>query len=168
MRAQYEPVTHPYSPVFSATSRVLILGTIASPASRQNGFYYAHPANRFWRIFEILFDSEIPPTPAGRRQFLLSRNIALWDVLKSCTIRNAEDASIRDAVPNDMRVVLSAAPIKAVFTTGQTATNLYKRLCLSAQCPLEPHPLPSTSPANARYSLAQLIEEYRSILPYLQ
>ena len=167
MRAQPAQVTHPYPPVFSADSRILILGTIASPKSRETGFYYGHPANRFWRILEILFDTEIPPTPQGRKQFLLCHNIALWDVLKSCTIVNAEDASIRNAVPNDMQAVLSAAPIRAVFTTGQTAARLYTQFCLPTHPALELHPLPSTSPANARYSLARLVEEYRILLSYL-
>lgn len=95
-------VLHELPPVFNEQSRVLFLGTIPSPKSREKGFYYAHPQNRFWPVLAAVFGEEIPQTTEERRAFALSHGIALWDVLASCTIRGADDQSIKDPVPNDL------------------------------------------------------------------
>lgn len=159
-----ETVTHTLEPIFDGRSRVLVLGTMPSPASRGRGFYYAHPQNRFWRVMERLFglaDGALADN-AARRAFLLGRRIALWDVLASCRIEGASDASISDAVPNDLSRVLAAAPVERVFTTGATATRLYRRLC-EPVTGLPATGLPSTSPANARMRLDDLVEAYRPL-----
>ncbi len=159
-------VEHPIAPVYDENSKILILGTMPSPMSRQCAFYYAHPQNRFWRILFALL--ECPPFTDNnaRRALCLSRGIALWDVLHSCTIKGASDASIRDAIPNDIPRILAKANIRAIFTTGKTAGALYRRLC-------EPDTgraavvLPSPSAANAAMRFDVLVEHYRVILPYL-
>lgn len=157
-----ERVEHAFEPVFDAASRVLVLGTMPSPASRETGFYYGHPRNRFWPVMARLFDEPVPRGPAERRSFALRRRIALWDVLASCEIRGAADASIADPVPNDLRLVVDSAPIAAVFATGATAWRLYRRLC-EEQVGLPAVKLPSTSPANASWSLERLVEAYRAV-----
>lgn len=159
-------VFHTLEPVFDRLSRVLILGSIPSPKSREIGFYYGHPRNRFWPVLGAVLYEEIPDSAEGKRALLYRRRIALWDVLQSCAIEGAADGSIRNPAPNDLSLILSAAPIRAVFTTGGKAAALYRRLCLP-QTGIEAIPLPSTSPANCACPFERLCECYRAILPYL-
>lgn len=160
-------VTHEIQPVFDSRSRVLLLGTMPSPASREQGFYYGHPQNRFWRVLAAIFDEPVPRTIEEKRDMLLRHHIALWDVLASCEIEGASDASIRDAQPNDLARIFDAADIRAVFATGTKAGELYRKLIeptLGVPCTT----LPSTSPANAKMKLADLIDAYgKALLPLL-
>ncbi len=159
-------VTHTLAPVYDQGSRVLILGTMPSPKSREYGFYYSHPQNRFWRVLSALFQEPLPQNNAEKEALVRSHHIALWDVLASCEIQGANDASIRRPVANDLRPVLEAAPIRAIFTTGQKATLLYHRLCLN-QTGRESIYLPSPSAANCRNcSLDDLIQAYAILLEY--
>ena len=158
-----ERITHAFSPVFNNESRVLILGTMPSPKSRENGFYYSHPRNRFWPVMAAVFEEKTPITPAERTVFLLRNKIALWDVLKECDIEGASDSSIKNAVPNDLSVILNSADIKAIFTTGTTAAKLYKKHT-EPKTGIAAISLPSTSPANAKISFEALLEEYKIIL----
>ena len=160
-------VTHEFKPIFDETSRVLMLGTMPSPKSREVGFYYGHPRNRFWKVVSAVCGEPCPETKEEKIAFALRNHIAVWDVLASCEIRGAEDGSIRNPVPNDMDVILKHADIQAVFATGAKAAQLYKRHCypktgIPAVC------LPSTSPANCRTSYEELCEAYRVILPYIK
>ena len=160
-------VTHEIQPVFDSRSRVLLLGTMPSPASREQGFYYGHPQNRFWRVLAAIFDEPAPRTIEEKHDMLLRHHIALWDVLASCEIEGASDASIRDAQPNDLARIFDAADIRAVFATGTKAGELYRKLIeptLGAPCTT----LPSTSPANAKMKLADLVNAYgKALLPLL-
>ena len=160
-------VTHEIQPVFDSRSRVLLLGTMPSPASREQGFYYGHPQNRFWRMLAAIFDEPVSRTIEEKRDMLLRHHIALWDVLASCEIEGASDASIRDAQPNDLARIFDAADIRAVFATGTKAGELYRKLIeptLDAPCTT----LPSTSPANAKMKLADLVDAYgKALLPLL-
>lgn len=164
-------VTHTIEPVFDARSRILILGTMPSPKSREVGFYYGHPQNRFWRVMERLFRLEDRSLAGNgeRRAFLLRERMALWDVLASCTMAGASDASITDPVPNDLARILGTAPIRHVFTTGGTAGRLCRRFDapLLAQRGIGYTVLPSTSAANARMRLEDLVAAYRPILSWL-
>lgn len=162
-----ETVAHPIVPVWNKESRVLILGTMPSPKSREQGFYYAHPQNRFWPVLAKLFEEPTPQGSEQRRAFALQHRIALWDVLASCEITGASDSSIRNPVPNPIEDLLNGSQIRAVFTTGATAFRLYQKLCLP-KTGLPASALPSTSPANCRVSFEALCEAYRVILPYLR
>ena len=162
-----EHILHPFGPVFDEHSRVLVLGTLPSPKSREQGFYYGHPRNRFWPVLAEVFGEETPKTPAERRAFALRHRIALWDVLSECDIEGAADSSIKNPVPSDVPALLKKAPVAAVFTTGATATRLYKKF-IEPKTGLAPIPLPSTSPANARLGLSALASEYRKILEYTE
>ena len=152
-------VTHTLEPIYDGDSRVLVLGTMPSPKSREVRFYYGNPQNRFWRVLAALWDEAVPETNEARRDFCLGHHIALWDVLSSCRITGASDASIVDAVPNEVWRVLRSAPIERVLTTGSTATRLYREL-LEQRCEMPCVGLPSTSPANARMRLPDLVEAY--------
>ena len=112
-------LTHPFDPIYDRTSRILILGTMPSPKSRENKFYYTHPQNRFWRVISELLGEPIPQTNQERTAFLLKNHIALWDVLRSCDIHGAEDSSIRQAAVNDFSKILSHSSIAQIFTTGK-------------------------------------------------
>ena len=172
-------ITPEIPPVWNSESRILILGTIPSPASRDAGFFYMHPQNRFWKVVSAVFGEELnfsnsatknpelkPLVIQERRDFLLSHKIALWDVLSSCDINGASDASIKNAVPNDFTKILSNSKITNVFCTGKTAYNLWNKFCAEkyeAQFNLKTECLPSTSPANAAWTFERLVEEYRKI-----
>lgn len=162
-----EHITHTIEPVFDANSRILILGTMPSPKSRETQFYYGHPQNRFWKVLAAVLEEEVPQTIPEKRELLLGHRIALWDVLAECEITGASDSSIREPVANDLSLILDQAPIQAVFTTGATAWKLYTRL----QQPLtgiRAVRLPSTSPANCAVNLEALTEAYQAILPWLE
>ncbi len=160
-------VTHEFDAFFDKDSRVLILGTIPSPKSREQGFYYGHPQNRFWKVLADVLDEEFPQTVEERKGFLKRNHIALWDVLESCEIKGASDVSIRNARPNDMNRILQVADIRAIFATGAKAAQLYKKLCFP-ECGVEAVRLPSTSPANCGCSYETLREAYSQICDYVR
>ncbi len=154
---------HPFDPVYDANSRTLILGSFPSVRSREEGFYYGHPRNRFWPLLARCFGEPLPQTVAEKRQLLLGHHIALWDVLASCDITGSSDSSIRSAVPNDLARILDHAPIEKVLCNGATAGKLCRQYSRE-MLPAEPVVLPSTSPANASWSLDRLGERWG---PYL-
>lgn len=162
-----DTVFHELPPVFDKESRILVLGTIPSPKSREQGFYYGHPRNRFWKMMALVFEEPMPETVEERRTMALRNHVAIWDVLASCTIRGAEDASIRDVVPNDIRLILSQADIRAVFTTGAKAAALYRKYC-EPVCSMPCISLPSTSPANCRMKDEELLQYYRQLRQYTE
>ena len=156
-------IEHSIDPIFDARSRLLMLGTMPSPKSREQGFFYGHPQNRFWKVIAAVFSAPVPKSIPEKRAFLLEHRIALWDVLASCEIAGASDASIRNPKPNDLRSILDRAPIERIFCTGAKAAQLYRRLC-EPTTGIPCLQLPSTSPANAAMRLDDLIEVYRSAL----
>ena len=163
-----QQVRHDINPVFDGRSRVLLLGTMPSPASREAGFFYGHPRNRFWRVLAAIFDEPVPRSVADKRDLLARRRIALWDVLASCAIEGASDASIADPEPNDIGRILNTAQIEAVLCTGAKAGELYRKL-VEPQAGMACEVLPSTSPANAKMSLDDLTRAYRAaLMPHLE
>lgn len=162
-----EHIIHSIEPVFDAESRVLILGTMPSPKSREVQFYYGHPQNRFWRVLAAVLGEELPQSVPEKEAMLLRHRIALWDVLAECEITGASDSSIRNPVANDLSVILGHAPVQAVFTTGATAWKLYTRL-QKPHTGIEAVRLPSTSPANCAVKMEALTEAYKAILPWLE
>ncbi|NLL51119.1 MAG: DNA-deoxyinosine glycosylase [Peptococcaceae bacterium] len=160
-------VEHTIAPFFDANSRILILGTMPSPKSREAGFYYGHPQNRFWRVLAEVLAEKLPNTIEEKKLMLKTHRIALWDVLKTCEIRGADDNSIRNPIVNDIQSILSRSAIQGIYTTGKKATSLYNKYCY-AKTGMEAVYLPSTSPANcARYSYEDLVKAYRTILDHL-
>lgn len=155
-----ERVFHELAPVYDERSRVLILGTMPSPKSREAGFYYMHPQNRFWKMLSAVLGEPLPPAAEERRGMCLRHNIALWDVLASCDINGAADGSIKNAVPNDIRRLFSECTIAAVFTTGKKAHEMYRRFFPDLT---EDICLPSTSPANRTITEEKMLEEYRAV-----
>jgi len=163
--AQRQKVEHGIPPTYDANSRVLVLGTMPSPASREGGYNYGHPRNRFWQVLAQLAGEPVPTTNERKRDFCLRHHIALWDVLAECEIAGASDASIANAKPNDLSLIFEAAPIEAVFCTGAKAHELYRRLC-EPTCGVPAVRLPSTSPANAACGMERLLAEYAAIFEH--
>ena len=157
-----ETVSHPIPPVFDENSRILILGSFPSVRSREQQFFYGRPQNRFWRVLAGVLDCPVPGTVEEKKALLLSHGIALWDVIARCEITGSADASIRSVVPNDLTGLLSTGHIERIYCNGGTAAALYRKYLLP-HTGMEAVPLPSTSPANARCSVNDLIEAWSVI-----
>jgi TDG/mug DNA glycosylase family protein len=159
-----------FSPIFSAQSRALILGTWPSPKSRAMSFYYGHPQNRFWPMMAALTGEPVPAVEdiEAKKHIILAHGLALWDTLASCEIVGASDASIRAEVANDVPALLRQAPIQAVFCNGAIAYKIYEKHLRKA-CGIEAVRLPSTSPANASVSREKLQQIWgKELAEYLQ
>jgi len=154
-------IAHPIPPVFNERSRILILGSFPSQKSRETAFFYGHPQNRFWCVIASVCGRDVPQTIDEKRAMLLEEKIALWDVIASCDIEGSADSSIRNAVPNDLDVIFCTAKIEKIVVNGKTAQKYYSKYQEkkhgSAIC------LPSTSPANAAWSLERLTDAWRVI-----
>lgn len=157
---------HTIDPVYDENSKVLILGSFPSVKSREQQFFYGHKQNRFWRVMAQVLDCPVPQDIPQKRAMLLEHHIAVWDVIASCEITGSSDASIRDVEPNDLSRILSCADITAIFTNGGKAHELYQRYIYPING-RQAHKLPSTSPANAGYSLERLVEAWIEIRIYL-
>ncbi|MBE5960443.1 MAG: DNA-deoxyinosine glycosylase [Lachnospiraceae bacterium] len=157
---------HNIEPVYNAGSRVLILGSFPSVKSREAEFFYSHPKNRFWKVLPALFEEEEPVTTEDKKTFLLSHGIALWDVIASCEIAGSSDSSIQNVELNDISRILKAADIKAIYANGTKAATLYEKY-IRPVTGREIMKLPSTSPANASWSLERLIQEWKCVRLHL-
>ena len=160
--AELTHVTHEFPPLFDADSEVLILGSIPSPISRKQGFYYGHPQNRFWKVMAAVLEEPLPETIDEKKAMLLKHHIALWDSLQECDIAGASDSSIKNPVPTDIPALLKKTKIQKIFTTGAAAQKYYDKY----QFPLTGIPavkLPSTSPANCAVKTETLVKEYSAI-----
>lgn len=158
-----EKVVHPFEPVFDTNSRVLILGSLPSVKSREQQFYYGHPQNRFWKVIAACLSVPVPETVEQKEAMLHENHIALWDVIHSCTITGSSDSSIRDVCPSDLGEILRSSGVKLIICNGKAAEKYYRRYQLK-QTGIEPAVLPSTSPANAVWSLARLVEVWKPVL----
>lgn len=154
---------HGFGPVFDRDSRILILGSFPSVQSRAVQFYYGHPNNRFWRVLSSILGEPLPETAEEKRSMVLKHHIALWDVLESCEIEGSSDASIRGEEPVDIRVITDSCHIEKIVTNGAAAKKNYDRF-LRDQTGREAVCLPSTSPANAAWGLAELTEKWNGEL----
>lgn len=158
-----ERISHTFEPVYDSRSRILILGTFPSVKSREQNFYYGHPQNRFWRLMSALFQEPVPASVPQKKELLLTHGAAVWDVIASCEITGSSDTSIRNVIPNDLERLLTEAPIRKIFANGAKAAELYLRYCFpktGRSCVK----LPSTSPANAAWSLERLKTEWEAAL----
>ncbi len=163
MTAKTQKIKHPFEPICNENSRILILGSFPSVKSREQSFYYGHPQNRFWRMLSGVFGEQTPVSLEEKKEFLLSHAIALFDVISSCEIVGSSDSSIKNATPNDIHSIVEGAQIEKIITNGKLAHKLYEKHIASTVA-LPEICLPSTSPANAAFSLDRLISEWRAEL----
>jgi len=159
---EYQHVTHTFEPVFNEESKLLILGSFPSVKSRENNFYYGHPKNRFWKVLSRVFEDEVPQTIEEKKLFLIEHHIAVWDVIESCTIVGSSDTSIKDVVINDFSRVLENSAIEKIYVNGSKAYDLYHKYA-EEKTGIVAIKLPSTSPANAAWSLERLCVEWEQI-----
>ena len=161
--AQPQKQLHPIPPLFDSHSRVLILGSFPSVKSREAMFFYGHPQNRFWQVIAALTGAPLPRTVEEKRELILSNHFALWDCIGSCTIVGSSDSSIRDVVTNDILIITEHAPIARIYCNGATSMKYFARY-IAPQSGRTAQQLPSSSPANAAWSLDRLIDAWRVLL----
>lgn len=157
--AEYQHIYHTFEPVYDGNSEILILGSFPSVKSREQGFYYGHPRNRFWKVLSTLLDCEEPVGTEEKKKMLLQHHIAVWDVIDSCDIKGSSDSSIRNVVPADIAGLLLESSIHGIYANGKTAGKLYQKY-IQPEVDREIVTLPSTSPANAAYSVEDLIKAW--------
>lgn len=161
---KYEHITHSFAPVFDERSRILILGSLPSVKSREEGFYYGHPRNRFWKVLAQITGEELPREIGEKKAVLLKHGIAIWDVIASCDIIGSSDSSIKNVEPVDIERVMGNSRIERIYANGRTAGKLYRKY-LQPITGMPAVELPSTSPANAAWNLERLVEEWSEKFP---
>ena len=152
---------HPFPPLYDKDSKVLILGSFPSVKSREIKFFYGHPQNRFWKVIASVFDKKIPESIEEKRKLILDNHLALWDVIAECEIVGSSDASIKNARANDLSEILNNAPIHKIIVNGKTAERLYIKY-IEPVTGIKAVVLPSTSPANAAWSLDRLVDVWEA------
>ena len=155
-------VAHPFEPLFDEDSQILILGSFPSVVSREVNFYYGHKSNRFWKVMALVLDHPFVETIEEKKKTLLKHHIALWDVIESCEIKASSDSSIKDVKVNDINSIITKSKIDRIACNGDKAYKLYERY-IYPNTGIKAIRLPSTSSANASYSLERLVEEYKKI-----
>lgn len=160
---EYEHIVHSFEPVYDKASEILILGTLPSVKSRENNFYYGHKQNRFWKVLATLLKEPVPDTIEEKKAMLLAHRIAMWDVIQSCDIKGSSDSSIKNVQPTDIGMILEKTNITRIYANGNKAGQLYKRYQFPVTG-IEAMVLPSTSPANAAWSLERLCKAWHVIL----
>ncbi len=158
--AEYTHIVHPIPPLYSNESNILILGSLPSVKSREGMFFYHHPQNRFWKMLAAVTDSSVPQTIEEKKELILSHHFAVWDVIHECDIIGSSDASIRNAVPNDISRILKEAPIKLILANGEKSYRMYEKYCYP-QTGIHAVRCPSTSPANAAVTFERLVETWK-------
>ena len=163
-----EQITHPFPPLYDGNSRILILGSFPSVKSREQRFFYGHPQNRFWKVMAAVLDWPVPQTIEEKKAMLHRNGIALWDSIAQCRIEGSSDASIEQVIPNDLSPIFEAAEIRRVYCNGKKSFEMYRRY-IEPTSHRPAYALPSTSPANAAWSLDRLIEAWSAeILPWIR
>ena len=160
---EYQSLKHTFDPVFDAESKILILGSFPSVKSRENNFFYGHPQNRFWKVMANVLDWNVPTTIEEKREMLLNNYVAVWDVIASCSILGSSDTSIKDVVVNDFSRILENSKVERVYVNGGKAYELYHKYAEKVTR-IKAVKLPSTSPANAAWSIEKLTKTWKEII----
>ena len=155
-------IKHPFPPLYNKDSKILILGSFPSVKSREQMFFYGHPQNRFWKVVSSVFERDEPETIEEKKQLLYENGVALWDVIASCEIAGSSDSSIKNVKVNDISKILEESDIRQIFVNGKTAEKYFKKYT-QAQINREAVCLPSTSPANAVWSIEKLVQAWQAI-----
>ncbi|MEG2311068.1 MAG: DNA-deoxyinosine glycosylase [Clostridia bacterium] len=163
MKAAYMRQVHPFDPIYNTESKILILGSFPSVKSREANFYYAHAQNRFWRLLSYIYDEDEPKSARDKKNLLFNHNIAIWDIIKSCDISGSSDVSIKNIVINDIFEIIEKSKIDTICFNGIAAYKIYNKYCLN-KTNIKTITLPSTSPANAQYSLDRLALEWENAI----
>lgn len=150
-----------FDPIVNKDCKVLILGTMPSEESLRKQERYGHKSNQFWRIIFTLFGEELPDSYKEKSDFLIKKNIAIWDVLESCEGKGSLDSSIKNEKPNNFKKFFKEYPqIEHIFFTSKKAEEFYKKY-VGLDIKKKFITLPSPSSANARMTLDQKIEQWK-------
>ena len=163
--------THPFKPIFDKNSKILILGSFPSVISRKFGFYYANPQNRFWRVLAAILNAAVPESTDDKIKFLLSHHVAIYAAAISCEIKGSSDAKMSKIVPVNLKPIFKTANIKQVYANGGKAYEICKKYLEDEIIKATKNKvikLPSTSPANAKFSLEKLAKEWSVIVRALE
>lgn len=156
-------IIHPIKPLYNEKAEILILGSFPSVKSREEGFFYGHPQNRFWRVMSRICKENLPSTVEEKTKMILNNRFALWDVIHSCEITGSADSTIKNVTPNDLSEILNTANIKGIFVNGKKAESLYNKYIFK-ETGIRAVVLPSTSPANASWSEDRLFEFWNNAI----
>ena len=162
---------HPFKPIFDKNSKILILGSFPSVISRKFGFYYTNPQNRFWRVLAGILNAPLPESTDEKINFLLSHHIAIYDAAISCEIEGSSDAKMSKIVPVNLNPIFKEANITRVYANGGKAYEICKKYLkdeIIKATKNEVTKLPSTSPANAKFSLEKLAKEWSAMVRELE
>lgn len=162
MKNQPFHIVHPFAPFYDENSAVLVVGSFPSVASRADGFYYGNVHNRFWKVLAAVFCDDVPNQISEKKSFLVRHKIALYDAIRECTISGSSDSSIRDVVPSDIESIVKNSKVKKIFANGKTAAKFFEKYQGEELCKML-EVLPSTSPANAIFSLEKLVESWKVV-----
>ena len=162
MSSETSNIIHPFPPLFDENSKTLILGSFPSVKSRKSMFFYGHPQNRFWKVLAQLFNEKLPENIDEKKSLVLRHDLALWDSIHSCTIMGSSDSSVKDVVPNDITEIIQNSQINRIFCNGNLSYKMYMKY-IFPETKITAVKLPSTSPANAAYSLDRLVSEWNII-----
>ena len=150
-------INHPFGPLYSDNSRILILGSFPSVKSREQQFFYGHPQNRFWGVIARIFDQPKPETIEEKKALIINNGLALWDSIASCEITGSSDSSIKNAKANDLSIILENSNVEKICCNGKKSFVLYTKY-IEPKTGIKAVCLPSTSPANAAWSFDKLVE----------
>ena len=157
--ASYTHIVHPFGPLYDADSEILILGSLPSVKSREQNFFYGHPQNRFWPLLAAVFGEPAPGSVGEKKALALRHHVALWDTIYSCDIVGSSDSSIRNVVPTDLREILAGSRVKRIFCNGATSGRYFQKYHAPA-LGMTATVLPSTSPANAAWTMEKLMDAW--------
>ena len=160
---EYTNVTHGFPPFYSESSKLLILGSFPSVKSREDGFFYGHPQNRFWKMLAAVYGEALPTDITQKKALLERHNIALYDVIYSCDIVGSSDSSIKNVIPANLSEVIGNSQVARIILNGKTAEKFFRKYQDSSLFDMAAV-MPSTSPANAVFSLQRLIEVWGEVL----
>ena len=150
-------------PVRSRSPEVVILGSFPSRLSLLYHEYYGNPQNQFWRIIEALCQIDRCLPYSARTSLLTDQRIALWDVISACRRVGSADTRIRDPVFHDLVGFFRSCPdLRLVILNGTTAGRFFNSLKIPVRVPVAI--LPSTSPANTRFTLAEKVKRWEIII----
>ncbi|MBR0352044.1 MAG: DNA-deoxyinosine glycosylase [Oscillospiraceae bacterium] len=160
---EYEHIVHPFPPLFDENSEILILGSLPSVKSREQMFFYGHPQNRFWPLMARLLNEPEPRSIEEKKELVLKHHIALWDTICSCDIIGSGDSSIKNVVPTDLKPILQGSKVSRIYCNGRTSWKYFRRY-QERELGIEAQALPSTSPANAAWTMDMLASAWKIIL----
>lgn len=161
--SKYEHIIHPFPPLYNSDSKILILGSLPSVKSREQMFFYGHPQNRFWKMISMVFEEKFPQTIEEKKMLMLQHKIAMWDTIYSCDIIGSSDSSIKNVVPTDLKSIVDNSMVCKVICNGKASGKYYEKYQMK-YLGIKPDILPSTSPANAAYSLEKLVDIWKKSL----